>query len=428
MSEKLKYKFINGVYFIPCLGVIKSDSSTQKLNLSEQYILQYLIDNANQPASKSDLLQAGWPERVVSEASLFQAIRGLRVKLQEINKGDVIETLPRVGYQITQFSSEAFSDKAPFTLTLIKQQYIPHLIISLIGLTTFILIGLSWHYGYKYPSQAEYQIRITETPKNTVTLIGSNKADLDDLTDKLFNIYKLREENPARKPIENLKIFAYKGNNHYSLSWCKVNDSQQCKPYTDHSYLISHDDWSTFEKFTIDGLDKTRTDPIVQTDLARDPTSQVYLKFVDDSGIDSQVVYQYISKDENNDLTYSYLTFISEKETEYHYALSISSAIVTIVNNASPFLATAELKPEMYHWAYQNNDVITESKSTSLQVEESVQNKFKSKTISYSYLLYQQPYLDLVLNDEVGLFWVHNSERDTKKFNYKRYSVDQESR
>ncbi len=74
--------------------------------MSEQYILSYLIENHSTPVTKDDLLKVGWPDRIVTEASLFQVIRALRVKLNEKNKGDVIETLPRVGYQIREFTRE----------------------------------------------------------------------------------------------------------------------------------------------------------------------------------------------------------------------------------------------------------------------------------------------------------------------------------
>ncbi|WP_305810221.1 winged helix-turn-helix domain-containing protein [Photobacterium kishitanii] len=51
--------------------------------MSEQYILSYLIENHSTPVTKDDLLKVGWPDRIVTEASLFQVIRALRVKLNE---------------------------------------------------------------------------------------------------------------------------------------------------------------------------------------------------------------------------------------------------------------------------------------------------------------------------------------------------------
>lgn len=105
--EQIKFK--TDVFYIPSQGMLKAQDSTQKLNLSEQYILTFLIDNHQRPVTKEELLKVGWPDRIVTEASLFQIIRALRVKLQEQQKGDIIETLPRVGYQIRDFQRETVS-------------------------------------------------------------------------------------------------------------------------------------------------------------------------------------------------------------------------------------------------------------------------------------------------------------------------------
>ena len=106
MANTEQIRFKTKVCFIASQGVLKTSESTLKLNLSEQYILSHLIENHSTPVTKDDLLKVGWPDRIVTEASLFQVIRALRVKLNEKNKGDVIETLPRVGYQIRDFTRE----------------------------------------------------------------------------------------------------------------------------------------------------------------------------------------------------------------------------------------------------------------------------------------------------------------------------------
>ncbi|WP_036829452.1 winged helix-turn-helix domain-containing protein, partial [Photobacterium sanctipauli] len=410
-----------GVFFIPSLGVIQSETTTQKLNLSEQYILQFLIDNANRPVTKSELLKAGWPERVVSEASLFQTIRSLRVKLQENSKGEIVETLPRVGYQITRFSQEVYVDKQPIEFTKITRAYLPYIMVSLLGVIMVALASLYWVYGYKYPTQDEYLTRTLTLGTTDITIIGLSNAGVDDLESKLQKIYTQHEKQGTVANLTNIMLYAYKGEQHYSVSWCRRDEANYCQPYTDQSYLIAFNDWDKFEHQTLTNLNIIRKDPIIQTDMARDPTAEVFLKFVDESGIDSQVVYHYMSKNKDGKLNHSYLTFIAEKDTEYHHALSIGSAVITQAVNNSPFMAVGELKPGMYHWAYQDNDLITENESTALMVEKQVKDRFESKTISYTYLLYHQPYLDLVLNDEVGLYWAHNSDQAATTFNYEDY-------
>ncbi|WP_236689917.1 winged helix-turn-helix domain-containing protein [Photobacterium angustum] len=86
MPNTEQIRFQTNVCYIESQGVLKTPESTLKLNLSEQYILSYLIDNYGKPITKDELLNVGWPDRIVTEASLFQVIRALRVKLNEEKK------------------------------------------------------------------------------------------------------------------------------------------------------------------------------------------------------------------------------------------------------------------------------------------------------------------------------------------------------
>ncbi|MGR5062918.1 winged helix-turn-helix domain-containing protein [Photobacterium sp. DNB22_13_2] len=424
MPGQKQFKFINGLNFIPALGVIKSESTSQKLNLSEQYILLYLIEHATHPVTKDDLLKAGWPDRVVSEASLFQAIRSLRVKLQEKTKGEIIETLPRVGYQITQVSTEKYSDLSTSTVIKKTVPFLPYFSIALLSVILLLLGGYLWLTGYKYPDKTQYVIRNTMLQNSTVTLVSTSEEGVVELQTKLDELHQSYVQLENTPDLNNIKLFAYKGPNSYSLAWCRIDENKQCLPQTDFSYQISTEGWTTFTSKVLMEFPLSRPYPIIQTDLAREPTSQVYMNFIDHSGIDSQVVYHYITKDdEENKFNFSYLNFISEEQTGYHHALSISSATLTVVENESPFISTIELKPIMYHWAYQANEFITEHLSTALTLENNLKEQFLSKKVSYNYLIYQQPYMDLVLNDQVGIFWVHNSDKDAKIFNYKRQAA-----
>ncbi|MGR5143381.1 winged helix-turn-helix domain-containing protein [Photobacterium sp. DNB23_23_1] len=425
MPGQKQFKFTNGLNFIPALGVIKSNSTSQKLNLSEQHILLYLIEHETHPVTKDDLLKAGWPDRVVSEASLFQAIRSLRVKLQEKTKGEIIETLPRVGYQITQVSTEKYSDLSTSTVIKKTAPFLPYLSIGLLCAILLMVGGYLWQTGYKYPDKTQYIIRTTMLQNGTVTLVSTSEEGVVELQTKLNEMHQdyLQLENAP--DLNNIKFYAYKGPDSYSLAWCRIDENKLCLPQTDFSYQISKDDWKIFSREMFKELPLSRPYPVIQTDLARKPTSQVYMNYIDSSGIDSKVIYHYITRDEVNTFNFSYLNFISEEKTGYHHALSISSATLTVIENESPFISTIELKPMMYHWAYQASESLTERLSTALASEHKLKEHFLRKKVSYNYLIYHQAHLDLILNDQVGIFWVHNSEKDAKTFNYKRQAARQ---
>ncbi|MGF1715459.1 winged helix-turn-helix domain-containing protein [Photobacterium chitinilyticum] len=422
MSSHEQIKFRTEVYFIPSQGIIKSPDSIQKLNLSEQKILTFLITNYQRPVTKSELLQAGWPDRIVTEASLFQVIRALRVKLQERRKGEVIETLPRVGYQITQFEQQqtSFGADSPgkykrlVSRSLILFSFLCFLFAASIG-------GYLWLSRYKHQEQAVYQTKTETWGNNKLTFIATSQQDLNDLAQKLDHTYQqyLNQTSPSK--IQNVRAFAVKGNGLYSIAWCRVDEKEACLPKTDFSYTLEYHDWEKFSDFLIFEAKSYRNDPIIQTELAREPTAQVFMNYVDDSGIQSKVIHRYISKGEHDSLNYSYMSFITEKDTDFHHALSVRAAALSIVENHSPFLATAQLKPDMFHWAYQPNDYCIEDKSTALMTEARMRDDFKAKRIVYSYLLFQQPYLDLVFYPNVGIYWIHNSVKNTELFNVKQY-------
>ncbi len=62
--------------------------------------LTFFVHNANVTVGKSELMNALWPNRDVDEASLTQLVYELRKHLGDVN-GDIIVTLPSVGYRFT---------------------------------------------------------------------------------------------------------------------------------------------------------------------------------------------------------------------------------------------------------------------------------------------------------------------------------------
>ncbi|ELR65556.1 hypothetical protein C942_00639 [Photobacterium marinum] len=418
MSSNEQIKFRTEVYFIPSLGIIQSADSTQKLNLSEQKILSFLINN-HRPVTKEELLKAGWPERVVSEASLFQVIRALRVKLHEHRKGDVIETLPRVGYQITQF------ERFPYPLKKVpseKQKRFRKKVFGFSLLATATVLAASaviyWNIDDFTPlEETRFLTENVTWDSNKLTFIADNRDDIEDIKHKLSTAYQMHTAKFNPPIIQNIKGYAYKGQGLYSIAWCKVDNKQACLPNTDFAYTIEEQDWKRFSDFLVSTTRTVRESPIIQTDLAREPTAQVHMNYMDGSGIQSKIVHYYISNNNPDSFSYSYMSFITEAKTDFHHALSVRAATISMVENHSPFLATATLRPDMFHWAYQPSDVIIEDKSTALKTEAQMRDDFRHKRIVYSYLLYQQPFLDLVFYPATGIYWINNSTKYNKLFN-----------
>ncbi|PSW05384.1 winged helix-turn-helix domain-containing protein [Photobacterium lipolyticum] len=417
MTSTEQIKFRTDVCYIPSLCILKSSESTQKLNQSEQYILTYLLDKHHRPVTKDELLTAGWPGRNVTEASLFQVLRALRVKLQEEEKGDVIETVPRIGYRIHDFVREKISlqeDAAPVLISHynVSKQTI---LLTVIGLT--LAAGLAAWFSLKNNAEPKiYIVKNKIVEANSLTLIGHTHEAIEDLNTKIINLYQGHKEQLKQASLIKRKIVAYKGHSFYSVAWCQTDEKQQCIANTDFSYNIQFSDWSEFTNIAAQSINTYRENPIIQTELVRKPTAQVYKNYLDDSGIESKIVHYYISRDDNDNLSYSLMSFIKEKNDDYHHALSVRVATLSQYNEPTSFLASAVIEPKMFNWAYQPNKEIVADKSMALINEQQMEDDFINNRTLFSHLVYHQDYLDLILHENRGLYWLHYTQTSTDLF------------
>jgi adenylate cyclase len=99
-------------------GVFSLDERSRRLRRGAQSLqmrskcfdaLAFLVHNANTTVTKSQIIDALWPDRDVDEASLTQIVYELRKHLGDVN-GDMIVTLPSVGYRFTPHVDAAPAD------------------------------------------------------------------------------------------------------------------------------------------------------------------------------------------------------------------------------------------------------------------------------------------------------------------------------
>lgn len=89
----------------PSLAVMESTKEPTAISAAAARCLLVLIDTGGEPVEREQLMHAGWGTvgQVVSENSLNQAITQLRKLFKEFDlQGDVIKTVPRVGYKISR--------------------------------------------------------------------------------------------------------------------------------------------------------------------------------------------------------------------------------------------------------------------------------------------------------------------------------------
>lgn len=90
-------------YFCPALYqlTVVRDNVEKKIDLgfSSSRLLERLIQTPGEVVTREELMSHAWPGRVVGQGSLNQQIYTLRQALSDETARDIIQTLPRRGYQ-----------------------------------------------------------------------------------------------------------------------------------------------------------------------------------------------------------------------------------------------------------------------------------------------------------------------------------------
>ncbi|MGR5307968.1 winged helix-turn-helix domain-containing protein [Vibrio mediterranei] len=85
----------------PNNGHLAEDGLTiAKLNNSERLILEALCNAQGHPLTKQQLLDVGWPGKIVVANSLNVAIRNIRTALDKVGLVMCLETVPTIGFRL----------------------------------------------------------------------------------------------------------------------------------------------------------------------------------------------------------------------------------------------------------------------------------------------------------------------------------------
>ncbi len=217
--------FILGPWLItPALNSIKwinedkaseytDQPSIQKLTPKVMALCVYLTKNHGRPVSQTDIADAIWPQRVISDSSIYQAIAQLR-KALNCHQTDIdhIERISGKGYRLLlqpkQNLEQIKSKKKPSTNKVLEKKHLKRSnVITLAGLITFALLVLSgWYYSSKETANEQQLLTIAVLPTNNLTqpkiesLSSFNQLLISDLVSqtKLKFIY-------LRKDIETIE-------------------------------------------------------------------------------------------------------------------------------------------------------------------------------------------------------------------------------
>lgn len=103
--------------FDPSSGALSRHGETVFLRPKAQALLSHLLQNTGRVVSKSELLDAVWPEVTVTEDSLTQCVRELRKALGD-EAQTLVRTVSRRGYMLAVASGPDIATDAPVVAVL----------------------------------------------------------------------------------------------------------------------------------------------------------------------------------------------------------------------------------------------------------------------------------------------------------------------
>jgi len=98
--------------FDPLSGELSLDGRTTKLRPRTAALLSHLVRHSDRAVGKDELMQAVWPDAVVTDDSLVQCVKEIRQALGEAGR-DWIRTLPRQGYAFVGETAGAVTAAPP---------------------------------------------------------------------------------------------------------------------------------------------------------------------------------------------------------------------------------------------------------------------------------------------------------------------------
>lgn len=102
MTSRSDDPFTLGPWLVdPRANEIRRDGEAVRLEPKAVAVLTYLAERSGEAVTRDELLEAVWPEVVVTDASLTRCISQLRQALGDDSRSPrLIETLPKVGYRL----------------------------------------------------------------------------------------------------------------------------------------------------------------------------------------------------------------------------------------------------------------------------------------------------------------------------------------
>jgi DNA-binding winged helix-turn-helix (wHTH) protein len=135
MNLSQRYLINNNIVFNVWDNTLEFSGSRESIEPLLGSIVAYLIENADRPVNREELIEKFWGPTVKSDEALMKAISKIRKKFNVT----VIKTINKVGYQwIAPVEVQPAKNKV-FTLPTLTSKFLNMPAVVLIGLVLFII-------------------------------------------------------------------------------------------------------------------------------------------------------------------------------------------------------------------------------------------------------------------------------------------------
>jgi DNA-binding winged helix-turn-helix (wHTH) protein len=386
---------------------LKENERFIELNRAEREILYYLIQHANSIVKKKQLISAGWTRKEITTTSLFQTIRNLRIKLKEDEIGQIIEMVPRLGYQIkvSTFSpspvqSTIESSEKPYK----KKRYI---IISLCLL--FIVCFFSLFYFSQYSKEYLYEITYDDE-KNTFIYLAKERDDLEFLRD-----YTKTFVTPI--DIEKRLFFIAKTGKYYSIAFCDKNEQNICKLKTTKAVTFDHFDLNEFWPIMSLTGESNQAITLFDQDNKAPAAAKSFNLFLEDGVVSNSIVQYFLQQKDHLNWSFSGLNYrMNANKSEFVPVAFKGGNFSLSKTSVSPFVAEITVEPEFLYWIQTEKELDKLGINKPGEIEEYFDNVYLSNQTHKSYIVFRQKDIILWFSEELGFYWFNKENMQDSNF------------
>lgn len=389
---------------------------TIELNRAEREVLYCLISHAPRMVSKAELLKAGWARKEVTTTSLFQTIRNLRIKLQEEEKGQLIELIPKLGYKINAISSavqqypetkeektESKQDQLANRARIPRPQFIAAFAV--------LAILATWYAAFSYFQKDQFYHQIVnDDDNNTIVFLTKNTEDLTFLQNH-------SDQYITPKAIHDRLFFIAKSKEYYSIAFCEKTAQNTCEPATARAVTFKHFDLSTFWPMLTEESLSIGAMSVYKGETKIKASAKSYNFYLEDGKISPNLFQYFIHKLEPYTWAFTGISYRMNNDKNEFVATSFKGGEFKLQKTPiEPFIAVTKTKPKYFYWINSKEELAKMGIKLPGQIESYV-NSLYSKAIGFdSYMLYRQPGVYLWFSDEVGFYWLNQQGIESTDF------------